>query len=284
MNKVSYFFLGIWMIFTTCSTIPKQGMGIKNLRYISKELKRISNGRYYFDNSLIHDRYFFLRPVATTTVYTQMPVLPYGFYLYYKDGEAFPRLECLQFSSNLAKLAYFLIKEIYVYDDALVFSVLNQDRFIKIDFSDIYTGLEVSEPPPGFKVCYIFQELDEKYRASFHFVSYAFDLQDKHIDINHSILIRGIISGGIVYRNQEPYLTGETIYCPFSFSIKDGTIAYYKNFEEFDVFLKTIDEPDNISIPRFTYDERTEERKAGKELELFYTEIYGERMRQNGTP
>jgi hypothetical protein len=84
-------------------------------------------------------------------------------------------------------------------------------------------------------------------------------------------LINGIISAGIAYINGESYLIGETVYCPYSFSLLSGEIVYFKDQPSFNAFLNEINNPGEISILEFHYYSKLTKNKINdKEKRTFY--------------
>jgi hypothetical protein len=258
-------------------------IGAENSQRFNRHLKKISNKEYSIDLSYFCDRFYYSsrNSSSPTDYYIELPKLTGGlFFQYSKSGNKFnpfPILKYLEPNKLNLRLAGIPIKEAYIYDDFIVIQSATEEQFIQIFFSSPLIFDTIKSPSNDYKIKYTFHE--NIFQNNLNNGTWGVRLLQKR-NKNHNsyskwtTLLRGIISAGIVYINSEPFIAGETIYCPFSFSLISEELLFYKDTNEFNDFINKTNAPDKISILSFGYYEDLNKMIEGKEKIIFYEVSY----------
>ncbi|GHV06732.1 hypothetical protein FACS189485_15750 [Spirochaetia bacterium] len=280
-----------------------------NQSIINRRLEELSQGNYIIKNCNTTDRVYragrHSKPQFSDNTYTEVPLLPYGFYLEYLDYNPFPFLSTilpvsagwelvipdaqlpilsiphvsadnpiLTPSNYTFQAPRLMIQEIYLYADAFVVKIAQEQRYIKILFTDINAIVDIDMPDKNFELKYSFRELTEEFLCVHNTITEiqaVFDVAFKKKANINNYPVEGMKSAGVIYSDASPYLVGETIFSFFSFSIDTGETTYYRDRDDFNSFLAKSDSPETIELLDFVYKERTRKELAESTKVDFYT-------------
>jgi hypothetical protein len=260
---LSLFFM---IIFSTCEHNTRE--------HLVGEIKKISNNRFFFDGNLVYDKIYLNKK---NDAFFEVPLLPYGFFLIYDDNQPFPLLYYSKPNYNLSAKLYNRIEiyEIYLYKNFMVLKLANSNNFVKVYFLDA-SAESINMLPQYFCTKYSFKELTSDFLTKNNITQFTSGVQDRNIlldaDVNFATpIVKAIISAGIFYKNEVPFLIGETIYSQFLLDLISGNITYFSNAEEFKSFLASTDyNKKTIEIIDFSYKKYATKKKEGKKKFVFY--------------
>ena len=272
-------FLIFSLLFFSCAS---DDIGVENARALIRRLEKISHGKYTLDLSSLCDRFYYPKTRQNFDYYIELPKLPGGFILQYDsfvEYKYLPQLRHVMVDfSSLVYSYHIFVKELYVYENSMVVvKPKDGEYFLKCVFlpSSTFEVEKIDFPESDFLEKYTFYEFKDRYLFDYnthgiwHLVSVS-----KNPRLSKYIF-RAIIAAGIVYLNSDPYLVGETIYGPFSFSLNSGELIIYNNRNDFDDFMNA-SEIDREILP-FGYHGHLKKNLEGKEGKKLFTVEYGTR-------
>ncbi|KAA6325437.1 hypothetical protein EZS27_025349 [termite gut metagenome] len=263
-NTALLFFFVI--ICTTCKYNPRE--------HLVGEIKKVSNNRFFFDEDVVDDKIYLNKK---KDAFFEVPLLPYGFFLIYDDNQPFPVLYYAKPNNNLSARLYnrIGIYEIYLYKYFMIVKLVDSNKFVKIYFLDA-SAENIYVLPKYFYTKYSFKELTNDFVTMNNIITSTSGVQDRNILKNANVnfatpIVGAIISAGIFYKNEIPFLIGETIYSQYLLNLMSGDIRYFSHVEEFKSFLDSTDyNKRTIEIIDFSYKKYAIKKKEGKRMCVFY--------------
>ncbi|WP_038177181.1 hypothetical protein, partial [Treponema pedis] len=213
---------------------------------IDKEIYELSNGKYELSDDLVIDRYYF-----SNDSYFEMPLLPSGLFLYYRDdnglfyGKDSMLYPVLDYQKRIEDINFYPKTNIIcieIYSDKIrietaenkVFDILLDDPWCYTDVTDINRSNDG-------RILKSFKFLNRNIAYKSKLVTSVFSLQDnkknKYFLTNYSTpIISGITKIGICSYDSKKFYIGETIYSYFTFDIETGNVHYFKNKQKYNEF------------------------------------------------
>jgi hypothetical protein len=201
---------------------------------INKKIKIYSKNRFSLSEDIFIDKYY-----VCSDSYFEVPLLPYGFFLFYKKDYPLPFLDTLKRFEEALPYSRFIINEIFVYNDTIIIG--SEKDYYCIPFSNHFAFNKIEFIPSGFETMYSFNPIS-KFGFGSNYTQNIYGLVDndylKEYKVNYATpIIRCVISLGLTKYKNDHYIFGESLYGYFSMSLTSGIIIYYKDRADFKIKL-----------------------------------------------
>jgi hypothetical protein len=234
---------------------------------LNEKIKIYSKNRFSLSEDIFIDKYYLY-----SDSYFEVPMLPYGFFLFYKKDYPLPFLDTLKRFEEAMPYSGFMVNEIFVYHDAIV--MRNENDYYCISFSNHSDFKKIEFIPHDFEAMYSFIPIS-KFNIGSRYTQNIYGLVDndylKEYNVNYATpIIRCIISLGLTDYKNDHYIFGESLYGYFSMSLTSGIIFYYKDEIQFNNYIASIADP-GLSLTKSSYNFLVYRTISGKKKILSYS-------------